>query len=232
MHPNRANPIPPFIRWAGSKRKLVSRIQEQIPDDCERYIEPFAGSACVFFAAIKGEAILADFNPDLICAFEVVKKHPRLLARKLAELAPTKRTYYRVRDTLDPGNSDIDRATRFLFLNAHCFNGVYRTNRQGKFNVPMGTKTAGVPSERHLARCSIALRQTKVVCQDYTDTLRQCSPDDFVYLDPPYPKPDSRNRGEYGMGAFCPDNEPPLDQCVETNRPNGHQVSAVLQSNK
>jgi DNA adenine methylase len=158
-----------------------------IPDTCKRYVEPFAGSACVFLSAIKGDAVLADFNHDLINAFNAVKLHPRIVARRLESLTPDKVTYYRVREN-GTGSSDIDKAVRFIFLNAHCFNGVYRTNRSGKFNVPMGTKTGGVPTENHLVRCSIALRTVRVVCQDYMETLSQCAKDDFIYLDPTVPE--------------------------------------------
>jgi DNA adenine methylase len=106
-------------------------------------------------------------------------------------------------------------------LNAHCFNGVYRTNQSGAFNVPMGTKTAGVPSEEHLVRCSVALRKAHLVCQDYMETLRQCTSTDFVYLDPPYPKSDSRDRGEYGIGAFNPDEETRLVAALKQLDRNG-----------
>jgi DNA adenine methylase len=85
----------------------------------------------------------------------------------------------------------------------------------------MGTKTAGVPSEEHLVRCSVALRKAHLVCQDYMETLRQCTSTDFVYLDPPYPKSDSRDRGEYGIGAFNPDEETRLVAALKQLDRNG-----------
>lgn len=210
MQPDRLEPVAPFLRWAGSKRKLIPRIRNLIPTDCSRYVEPFAGSACIFFHAIRGEAVLTDFNPELINAFAMVKQHPRILARRLAAIPDSEAAYYRIRAEWSSKGPELDRAIRFVYLNAHCFNGVYRTNRKGEFNVPRGTRTRGVPSESDLVRCSIALRHASVKCQDYLITLRDCKPDDFVYLDPPYPKPGSRDRGEYGIGAFTPSDEKTL----------------------
>lgn len=197
----------PFLRWAGSKRQLIPRICEMLPETFDRYVEPFVGSGCVFFHLRPESAYLTDFNPDLIQSYEIVRRHPVRLRRKLSEYPQTEKAYYRLRSK-DPSKLDeIERAARFVFLNSFCFNGVYRTNKNGQFNVPWGTKSRGVPSDNCLRSCSISLRTAKVKCQDYAQTLSETKTGDFVYLDPPYTKSGTRNRGEYGVGSFSHDCE-------------------------
>lgn len=191
----------PFIRWAGSKRKLLAHIVENIPPQYDRYVEPFAGSACIFFAIKPPRALLADFNPDLMHTYQMIKKHPRIVARKIEAIARNRKTYYTVRATKSDGLTDVEKAVRFLYLNRLCFNGVYRTNRKGQFNVPMGTKTGEFPSEAQLYRCSYALRQSEIECLDFEETLKLAKEGDFVYLDPPYASSGSKIE-EYGNGTF------------------------------
>lgn len=164
----------------------------------------------MFFSLQPDKALLSDFNFELIQCYEVLKKHPVLLSRKVHEHPQQKTHYYKLRQ-MDPAElGQIERAARFLFLNSFCFNGVYRTNLSGQFNVPWGTKSRGVPSEKLLRRCSYYLRRAEVCCQDYLRTLKEVQVGDFVYLDPPYAKSGSRNRGEYGVGSFALENEEQL----------------------
>src|SRR5580658_6327776 len=127
----------PFLRWAGSKRRLLPTLQTFWTKKHKRYIEPFAGSACLFFAIKPPKAILGDLNPELISTYiEVKYRLPGVLA-ELAKLPPwNKREYLRLRSldtaTLEPRA----RAARFIYLNRFCFNGIYRTNLKGQFNVP------------------------------------------------------------------------------------------------
>lgn len=191
----------PVIRWAGSKRKLLPTLMDALPKQFGRYIEPFVGSACLFFATHPNTAILGDLNPHVINFYEVLKRHPRQLARRVAALPKTSAEYYRQRACSLTTGGDLERAVRFLYLNRFCFNGVYRENLKREFNVPRGTRTGTVPTEAHLVRCSIALRKTSLVAADFESTLANPKAGDFYYIDPPYAAT-SRFRGEYGYSSF------------------------------
>jgi len=192
----------PFLRWAGSKRKLLATLLHEVPPQSTRYIEPFAGSACLFFALRPVSAILGDINEQLVEAYRVVRQHPRKVARAVAQWKNTKHEYYRLR-RLCPGDLElIDRAARFIYLNRYCFNGVYRTNRLGNFNVPRGSRTGRVPDEQTFYRCAIALRDAELRAGDFEECLRNVGPGDFVYLDPPYAQSSRPTHGEYGYDGF------------------------------
>ena len=192
----------PILRWAGSKRKLLPILHKNVPISFNRYVEPFCGSACLFFSLNPEKAILGDINPDLIHTYSIIKKHPRLLARRAKAISNDDETYYATRD-LDPEDlQSIDRAVRFIYLNRFCFNGVYRTNKAGKFNVPKGTRTGIIPSEARFYRCHIALRNAQILECDFQNIIDYLEPNDFIYLDPPYAKHDSIDRGEYGPNSF------------------------------
>lgn len=193
----------PFLRWAGSKRSLLPVLLALYRDaPSERYFEPFSGSACLFFAGRPRRAVVADRNGDLMATYAALRAHPRRIARSIHTWASDERTYYRVRD-LDTGSLDpVEHAARFIYLNRLCFNGVYRTNRRGHFNVPYGRHTGRLPSEAHLYRCSVALRQVDLRCGDFAQTTSDAGPGDFLYLDPPYTSHPERAYGVYGYGSF------------------------------
>jgi len=192
----------PIFRWAGSKRKLLPILLRATPAKYERYFEPFVGSGCLFFALRPRRAVIGDINADLMTAYSALQRHPRLLHRRTASFRLNRRSYYRLRDRL--GNSDdmLDDAARFTALNRHCFNGLYRANSAGKFNVPFGNRHGLLPGEATFYRASIALRRCRLVTGDFVMTLRNADEGDFVYLDPPYVYSDRRDRGEYGPGTF------------------------------
>jgi DNA adenine methylase len=193
---------PPFLRWAGSKRKLLPILLRTMPPQYKRYFEPFVGSGCFFFALRPRRAVIGDINADLMTAYSALQLHPRLLHRRIASLRLNRRSYYVLRDR--HGNSDdvLDDAARFIALNRYCFNGLYRANSAGKFNVPFGTRHGVLPSETAFYRASVALRGCRLVTGDFVLTLRNAEKGDFVYLDPPYVYSDRRDRGEYGPGTF------------------------------
>jgi DNA adenine methylase len=207
--------LTPFLRWAGSKRSLVPRLRECIPSQFNRYVEPFVGSGCLFFSLLPEQALLTDFNEELVNCYRAVKRAPRELYKKCSEIDPSATSYKEVRSQHPSNLQKMERAVRFLYLNSYCFNGVYRTNKQGHFNVPMGTKTKGVPSLNCLLNCSKALKNAVVKSQDFRDTLAETKTGDFVYLDPPYSTPESRNRGEYGVGSFGINDEEKLIEELE-----------------
>ncbi len=188
----------PFLKWAGGKAKLAPRILAAAPLAFRTYVEPFAGAGAVFFA-VAGErpgarAILNDANPDLIEAFTVLRDSPEALSEALAELSaaylasePDARRdlYYATRASEPPDVAS--RTARFIFLNKTCYNGLFRVNARGGFNVPHGRyKTPRILDEALLAACSAALQRAELRCEDFAATCAAARPGDFVYLDPPY----------------------------------------------
>lgn len=192
----------PFLRWAGSKRSLLPHLVEYYRAVGGRYIEPFSGSACLFFATHPKSAVIADRNAELMRTYETLRAHPRRIVRLMHDWPTSRACYYQIRamdeDSLDP----VSRAARFIYLNRTCFNGLYRTDRRGRFNVPYGTRTGRLPTEQHLYRCSVALRRADLRCGDFAATTYDAGHGDFVYLDPPYTSAPQHAYGVYGYGSF------------------------------
>jgi len=193
----------PFLRWAGSKRKQISHLRCFWRSDHARYVEPFAGSACLFFDLQPSKAILSDKNAELIEAYAVVCSHSEEVYQRVVELPRTKDVYYAERSRNPKGMSPLERTVRFIYLNRNCFNGIYRTNVQGHFNVPFASSRAGsfVSREEFLAAASLLSRAKLQAC-DFGTTLRYVREGDFVYLDPPYVVESRRVFREYGSNLF------------------------------
>lgn len=192
----------PILRWAGSKRQLLPTLTANVPDRFGAYIEPFAGSACFFFALQPDRAVLGDFNIELIEAYQIIADAPRAVARELSKMPTDSEFYYELRARNVSSLSRIARAARFVYLNRFSFNGVYRTNREGVFNVPRGKKTGSLPTAEILRAVGKLLENATLVPGDFEKTLKHARRGDFVYLDPPYRSDETRMRGEYGYGAF------------------------------
>ena len=200
-----ASQINPIIRWAGSKRKLLTRLLPFVPPYFNRYFEPFSGSACLFFALCPSKAILNDINSELMHFYKCVRAHPISIYRKAAAYPRTKTQYLFLR-SLDPSRlNETDRAVRFFFLNRLCFNGLYRTNKKGFFNVPMGTNTGKFPSLQEVQKAASILQDVRLCNKDFEDVLSDVRQNDFIYLDPPYYSPVKRRRNEYGNNCFTTD---------------------------
>jgi DNA adenine methylase len=193
----------PLLRWAGSKRQMLPSLMAHTPARFRRYVEPFAGSACLFFALRPSAAVLADINLDLMQAYVQVRRHPRQVWRQARKWRVNEQTYYRIRRTRTCDLNAIERAARFIYLNRYCFNGVYRTNRAGQFNVPRGVRTGPIPDEAQFYRCSVALRTADLRCGDFEECISDVGEGDFVYLDPPYVSSSRRRYGEYGYDCFA-----------------------------
>jgi DNA adenine methylase len=196
------NAVAPLFRWAGSKRKLLPELLKHVPASYGRYLEPFSGSACLFFALQPSTAILSDLNDELIHAYKVLRADPERLYRAVANMPRSKDYYYTLRAQVPDRLDSLARAARFAYLNRSCFNGVYRTNREGHFNVPRGKTPGALPNESHFVQCASALRSAELISCDFELTLLRAEAGDFVYLDPPYAKRGSRRRGEYGYASF------------------------------
>ena len=193
------------IRWAGSKKALLPALKrhwDHNPD--ARYIEPFCGSACLFFALEPREAILSDLNWELITTYRAIRSNSSRVIECIKRYPTTESHYYAQRQ-VDPASlSDVEIAARFLFLNKFCFNGIYRTNLAGKFNVPYGK-----PKQAHVVfdfdtiiQTAALLKNTDLLHGDFELVLAQARADDFVYLDPPYAVAKRRVFSEYQAQGF------------------------------
>lgn len=194
--------VKPVLRWAGSKRQILPKLTGLAPKVSGRYIEPFCGSACLFLALNPSHAVLGDVNPHLVSAYRAVKEAPDAVASLLSNWEANKETYLRLRAMPSGADAAFD-AAKFLYLNRYCFNGVYRENRQGQFNVPYGGyRTGQLPGVNELRRFSGRLQNVELYCGDFAQAVQSAGRSDFVYLDPPYYYGSVRNRGEYGWNAF------------------------------
>src|SRR6266542_5757565 len=192
-----------FLRWAGSKRQLLPTIKQHIPVDATRYIEPFAGSACLFFSLGPKRAILADINVELMATYRAVRRSPDEVAAQLKGLRRSKREYLRMRSLRSSRLTSAERAARFIYLNRFCFNGLYRTNQKGEFNVPYGASGTGqLPDAETLSVCSQALRRVTLLTGDFEAALQRAERGDFVYMDPPYAVSTRRVFNEYHRQSF------------------------------
>ena len=166
------------------------------------YIEPFMGSACVFFDTAPTSASLSDFNADLVLFFSELRDHPNDLIASLRSMHPEGDDYYDVRAQDASSLSPSRAAARFFYLNRFSFNGVYRTNRRGEFNVPRGARTGAIPGDAELLAAASHLRQVNITCCDYRQATARAVHSDFVYLDPPYRNDSRETYGEYGYSSF------------------------------
>jgi DNA adenine methylase len=195
---------PRFLRWAGSKRRLVPILRTYWKSDYTRYLEPFAGSACLFFSLNPPKAVLGDVNADLISTYMEVKYRTDALIRKLSALQRSKQQYKKLRSAVPANLARTARAARFIYLNRFCFNGLYRTNLKGEFNVPYGGKKSGnVPSAKVFKLCSKRLKKTRLISGDFERVLQQARKGDFVYMDPPFAVRSRRLFSEYHPDTFC-----------------------------
>lgn len=191
-----------FLRWAGSKRKLIPRLEQFWDDRFSRYVEPFAGSACLFFSIAPHRAVLGDSNAELINVYRKLRSSPERIHRRLVHIPRDSDTYYRWR-AKDPNDLDKEtRALRFIYLNHNCFNGIYRTNVAGQFNVPFGSKLATYLSRDEFLECAGVLADTELVSGDFENTLARVERGDFVYMDPPYAVSSRRVFKQYGKKTF------------------------------
>lgn len=189
----------PFLKWAGGKRQLLSQMEGYFPENFNKYIEPFVGGGAVFFhlfnnGYIKKKAILIDINKDLINCYKVIKKNVESLIEKLKEHAKHKLDedyYYKIRklDRKPEYNSltDVEKAARVIYMNKVCYNGLYRVNSKGQFNVPFGSyKNPTVCDEENLNAVNKVLQNVDLICSSFEKCLDFAVKNDFIYFDPPY----------------------------------------------
>ncbi len=185
MHQAAARPL---LKWAGGKTQLLDAIIPGIPKKYGRYIEPFFGGGALFFAVRPERGVIADSNPELVNLYRSVADDPEGVIARLHRFENTEEVFYAVRALDWTRLPSAEAAARTIFLNKTCFNGLYRVNRAGQFNVPFGRyKNPNILDEEALRTASSILRNTTIICGNYKDVLReQAHSGDFVFLDPPY----------------------------------------------
>lgn len=186
----------PFVKWAGGKRQLLSVLHENLPESFGAYYEPFLGGGALLFHILEGRSGqrcgISDLNSDLILAYVTIRDKVGELVRSLKSHekryhADPKSYYYSVRD--GSPRSGIEKTSRLLFLNRTCFNGLYRVNSRGKFNVPLGRYTnPNIVNEENLRAVSgvLGAGRVSIKCRDFGAVLSDAKKGDLVYFDPPY----------------------------------------------
>lgn len=236
---------PPFVKWVGGKGRLLAELQNRLPKDYRerRHIEPFVGGGALYFALAPERAVLSDSNPDLVNAYMQVRADLPALSEELDWLAREHdaSAYYEVREAFNEERNNPEsalavpdfrravqsgtalRAAVFLYLNRTCFNGLYRENKAGEFNVPVGDyENPDIRNANVLGRCAAILARpgTFLYCRDYTYTMINAGEGDFVYLDPPYdPASETSNFTAYTADGFSAEDQETLRDYV---------VSAVI----
>lgn len=192
--------LDPFLKWAGGKRWLVDSSQLRIPTSYGKYIEPFLGSGALYFRLAPGKALLSDLNSALIETYRAVRDQPNKILALLEEhqQAHSSDYYYAIRIASPSGS--VERAARFIYLNRTCWNGLYRVNREGKFNVPIGTKTKVAFETSHLLAIANLLASADIGSGDFEQHVDNATEGDLVFLDPPY-------TANHNMNGFLKYNE-------------------------
>ena len=184
----------PFIKWVGGKRQLLKQFRdlglyppEGFDPEVNTYFEPFVGGGAVFFDLLPQKAKLSDMNMELIITYNVIKNNVEELILDLQKHPVNKDYFLDIRAKKLEELSEIEIASRFIYLNRTCFNGMYRVNSKGQFNVPFGRyKNPLICDDINLRRVSSALQNTRITHQDYKQILSEAKKGDFLYLDPPY----------------------------------------------
>jgi len=178
----------PFLKWAGGKTQMLSDIQKYIPPSYNNYIEPFIGAGAVFFHLAPKSAVISDMNEELIIAYKVLKDYPQELIEELRNHINDEQYFYHMRSLNPILLTYIQRASRLIYLNKTCFNGLYRVNKKGQFNTPFGKRNnPNICDEETLLRASEILKGKNIVNQDFQIVLQQyAQPYDLIFIDPPY----------------------------------------------
>jgi len=182
----------PFLRWVGGKKRLAGVLGGFVPsvERDGRYFEPFFGAGSLFFCLRPPRAVIGDSNRELIACLRRVRNRPDLVWRHLRPCLALRgeRAYIHARSLFNRLSDSYQRAALFIYLNKSCFNGIWRVNKNGLFNVPYGHKDGvAFPSLNDLAEVSRAFRRAKIRVGDFAQTVSDAGRGDFVYLDPPYP---------------------------------------------
>lgn len=213
----------PFLRWAGGKRWLIPRLLELVDQlDYVNYHEPFLGGGAAFFGLHPiGKAYLYDLNADLIEAYTQIARNPTDVYHALMRHRNTSDYYYRLRRRNE--SEPTKRAANFIFLNQTSFNGIYRVNLKGEYNVPFGYKASPkLPSKNQMLAISRRLKNTKMIAGDFTDAAKRINSGDLVFIDPPYTVAHNNNGFvKYNQKIFSYEDQIRLKKFIELIRSRG-----------
>jgi DNA adenine methylase len=212
----------PIVKWVGGKRQLMFELLKNMPENYNRYFEPFIGGGALFFELQPENAYISDMNEELINLYKVVRDNVEELITDLQKHDISKEYFMEIRNidrTEEYQNwSNIQKASRFIYLNRTCFNGMYRVNSKGEFNVPFGHyKNPRILDENNLINCSNLLQRTEIKHADFSEILKKVKKGDFVYFDPPYvPLSETSSFTSYTKDGFDMDMQLSLrDVCDE-----------------
>ena len=205
----------PFLRWAGGKQWFVKEVLELTKDlEYNSYYEPFLGGGSVFFALKPKKAFLSDLNPELIETYRMVRWAPKKLISSLKNYSNTEKEYYEIRKK-NP-ESNIERAARFIYLNNTSYNGIYRVNRKGIYNVPYGFRERYNIDETNFLSVRSALNVAILTHGDFTNIKENIVKNDLVFLDPPYAVSHVNNGFiEYNQKLFSLDDQKRLSELID-----------------
>lgn len=214
----------PFVKWVGGKTQLLDEVKKSLPRDFSTrqhitYVEPFVGGGAVMFNLLQEypnieRAIINDINEELICTYRVIKENVEVLIERLAVIqseyiplsADDRKNYFIAKRSLfnTENITPIETAALFIFLNRTCFNGLYRVNSKGEFNVPHGKYVnPRICDADNLRACSQVLQKVEILCGDFAETGRYAGPDTLYYFDPPYkPITETSSFTSYTRGGF------------------------------
>lgn len=219
-------PVPrPFLKWAGGKTQLAEALLERMPLAFNVYHEPFVGSGALFFRLYRAQrirrAVLSDLNAELIDTYLAIRDDVQEVIKLLADFPHSKEFYYSIREK-DPWQLNLpERAARMIYLNKTGYNGLYRVNRQGKFNVPFGRyKSPTYFDPENLLAVAQALQEVDILCTPFETVLERAAPGDWVYFDPPYvPLSPTANFTSYQPNGFGLSDQKRLrDVCIALSR--------------
>lgn len=239
--------LKPFVKWVGGKSQLISELEKMLPSDgnkvLTKYAEPMVGGGALFFNILSkydfNELYISDINAELINAYQVIKSNVNELISILSEMELTflpmddngrKYYYYLIRDKFNATalNKDtaVDKAAYFIFLNKTCFNGLYRVNKKGEFNVPMGSyKNPTICDEDNLRNINKALQNVIIVCGDYSLSKDFIDKETFVYIDPPYrPISETSAFTSYNSDVFDDKEQIRLAKFIDEINENGAKI--------
>lgn len=203
--------VSPVVKWVGGKRQIIDEITKYVPETFSTYYEPFLGGGAVLFELQPKKAVVNDINKELMNIYEVIKENVDDLIEELKQHKNKKDYFYKIRE-LDRDREQyslltpVQRASRIIYLNKTCYNGLFRVNKSGEFNAPFGNyKNPNIVNEPTLRAVSNYFNKAKIrfACQDFEDALKWARKGAFVYLDPPYdPVSETASFTGYDKGGF------------------------------
>ena len=225
---SRVKPARPFLKWAGGKRQLLQHLRERVPAEHGTYHEPFIGGGALFFDTVPIRAVLADWNLRLVRTYTAIRDNPEAVIDLLATYPNEKPFFLKMRERDIDADTDEQLAAWMIFLNKTGFNGLYRVNRKGGFNVPFGRyKNPTICDANNLRLASQRLQGVEVLHADFRSVEDRAKPGDFVYFDPPYvPASNTASFTAYTKNGFGLDDQAELRDLAWRLKENG--VSVLL----